>query len=332
MINLTDGRDSGPSWSLMKRAQLTDAQRVRYDQLCDMFEGELRTGTGLAGLVQRLSGEPSPLRELATLNLAKCWSEDRLAVDADWSPGEAEILGLNLQPDAHREWSEWLKQERRLRTPTGEFSSSIVGPSVVRPEDIIPVSHELVKSLSRTKMSYVFLVRNVKLNRLEVFKTVLMSGIHPALIDRLNDEATRAGKITHPGLVQVFGAGEQNGWRYLLMEYMNGGSLADRLRAGPIPWEIAVRLFATAARALEALHHKGGLAHGDIKPENLMFTRLADDDEHLKIGDFGLSSDLHRNEEGKPALPVMGTPGYIAPELLQRSAEPIVPFDARVTG
>jgi serine/threonine protein kinase len=333
MMDLTDGTSSVLSWSQRTLARLTDDERSRYEHLCDAFEAELRGGLDVVVLVEQLCGEPSPLRELATLNLAKCWSEDRVAIDPDWYPDAADLPELNLPADARHEWLDWLSNECPRIIATTDFHSNMMGIFIVPPETIIPVSHELVKAISHTKVSHVFLVRNLQLNRLEVFKTVQITGINPDLIDRLEDEATRAGKITHPGLVQVFGAGEQAGWRYLLMEYMNGGSLADRLRVGPLPWDIAVRLFATAARALEALHHKGGLAHGDIKPENLLFTRMADDDEHLKIGDFGLSSELHQNdEEGRNAMPLMGTPGYIAPELLQRSAESTVPFDARVTG
>jgi serine/threonine protein kinase len=319
------------SWSESELRRLTENDRNRYETLCEGLELRLAGGESITDLAIGIRSESSPLRELALLNLAKCWTEDHLQQIVDGSLHLQNVLpAITEFPQACREWQEWLMLEQSRRAEADEAPAA--APPQAGPRSILPASHEFVRELSHTPLSWVYLVRHREVQRLEVFKAVPMAGLHPAFLNCLENEAKRAGKIPHPGLVQIYSAGVKAGWRYLLMEYMNGGSLADRLRSGPLPWEIAIRQFAGVARALQALHEKGTIAHGDIKPANLMYTRLADDEEHLKIGDFGLSSDLRRDTDqiGVPRF-VVGTPGYVAPELLEGGSAATVPFDTRVT-
>lgn len=320
--NLPQGHPpvAADGWSRAAISELAEVDRAGYELLCDTTEARLRAGGTLAGIAEGLDAS-SPVRELVLLNLAQCWLENQPARAVAIEALLADLPELARCPEAVEELS------------------ARSGGVEVHPLELISATHQLVKELPHHGLSRVFLVRRVALNRLEFFKAVKPEAApHPLLGDRLEDEAVRATRIRHPGLVEVFDAGSRSGWRYLLMEYMNGGSLADRLRSGVLPWEIAVRQFALVARALEALHSKAGLAHGDLKPANLLYTRSADEDEQIKIGDFGLCTELHVPHEpalaadtGRPVA--FGTPGYLSPELLTHAVEGLatLPFDERVT-
>jgi hypothetical protein len=106
-------------------------------------------------------------------------------------------------------------------------------------------------------------------------------------------------------LVEVVGAGQAEGQGYVVMEYVRGGTLAERLeREGPLEARAAVELLVPVLRALELLHG-AGLVHKDVKPANV----LVGEDGHPRLGDFGLARPL----EGPVSS--AGTPGFCAPEL-----------------
>jgi len=137
----------------------------------------------------------------------------------------------------------------------------------------------------------------------------------PVLIERFVDEARIVNQIGHPNIVDIFNFGEMpDGRRYFAMEWLNGETLRERLRRGPLSLTQMARLIRSLARALEAAHDKG-VIHRDLKPENIFLADIAHEEPLVKLLDFGvakLANDgkLAHTEKGQ----ILGTPMYIAPE------------------
>jgi serine/threonine-protein kinase len=126
---------------------------------------------------------------------------------------------------------------------------------------------------------------------------------------RLRAEAQLAGLLSHPGIawIQDYHDGCQSDPPFLVMELIDGPSLADVLAAGPLDPVRAMDVVAQVAAGLQAAH-EAGVLHQDVKPANLVFDRLG----NVKITDFGIAS-----REASPAVTgavVVGTPAYLAPE------------------
>src|SRR2546421_6100010 len=96
----------------------------------------------------------------------------------------------------------------------------------------------------------------------------------------------------------------------MVMELIDGPSLAERLRTGPVPWRQAVAICAEVAAALAAVH-EAGLVHRDVKPGNVMIGTSG-----AKLVDFGISAEIGESSDPAPDGCVLGTPAYVAPERL----------------
>ena len=135
------------------------------------------------------------------------------------------------------------------------------------------------------------------------------SGANPALMDQHEAQARAIAGIDHAHIVRIFKIGKTQGYFYLAMEFLGGGSLDDRIQArGLLDEGTVLQIGSEAAEGLtELLAH--GLLHRDIKPANILFTAS----RSVKLVDFGLSA---------PALgEIWGTPNYIAPEKLAQEPE-----------
>jgi eukaryotic-like serine/threonine-protein kinase len=127
--------------------------------------------------------------------------------------------------------------------------------------------------------------------------------------DRFRREAQLAARINHEGIVRVLDFGEEMGNLYLVMEYVNGHTLAQYLRnGGPMTEEMALKVTAWLATALHAAHAQN-IVHRDIKPGNVLITK----DGWLKISDLGLAKDLGARDLTNMDT-LLGTPYYMAPE------------------
>ncbi len=134
---------------------------------------------------------------------------------------------------------------------------------------------------------------------------------------RFTREALTAAKLSgHPNIVTIFDVGEHEDRPFIVMEYLSGGTLADRARAGRVRPDEAVGWLAQAASAIDAAH-AAGVVHRDVKPANL----LLDERGHVQVGDFGIARVADETTAGMTAAgTVLGTAGYLSPE--QARGEP----------
>jgi serine/threonine protein kinase len=132
----------------------------------------------------------------------------------------------------------------------------------------------------------------------------------PDLRGRVLREARAAARLSHPHITNVYDYGEAaDGTPYVVMELVDGQSLAQRIASGPVPWRSAVRVAAQVASALAAAHAQG-LVHRDVTPANVMLSRGG-----VKVVDFGIAAAVGERDRA-----VLGTPSYLAPE--QRAGGP----------
>jgi eukaryotic-like serine/threonine-protein kinase len=125
---------------------------------------------------------------------------------------------------------------------------------------------------------------------------------------RFSREALTAASLSHPNVVTIFDVGEPDGTPFIVMEYLGGGSLADRLRDGRVPHGTAVTWLDQAAGALDAAH-AAGIVHRDVKPGNL----LLDDDGQVHVSDFGIARAAAHDPLTSTGT-ILGSSGYMAPE------------------
>ena len=143
---------------------------------------------------------------------------------------------------------------------------------------------------------------------------------NPDITQRFFDEARAANSVEHPSIIKIFDSGQtDDGLCYLAMEYLDGETLAHRIKVlGQLSVTSAIRFARQAASALSAVHQRG-LIHRDLKPENLMIVRDPESagGERIKVLDFGiarLTADLRSGDGTTETGIVMGTPMYMSPE------------------
>jgi uncharacterized RDD family membrane protein YckC len=128
-------------------------------------------------------------------------------------------------------------------------------------------------------------------------------------LERFRQEGRLAAALYHPRCVYVFDAGAVDGVPYISMELMPGGTLADRIKLGPLPVATAVDYVIDMLDGLEAAH-AAGIIHRDIKPSNVFL----DEDGRARIGDFGISKSLESTAALTATGGFLGTPQYASPE------------------
>ncbi len=174
--------------------------------------------------------------------------------------------------------------------------------------------YEILSELGRGAMGVVFRAMDPVIGRTVAVKTIRLSeegtGLtRPELLTRFQTEARAAGLLTHPNIVVVYDAGEENGLYFITMELVEGKSLQALLDGGhafPVPR--VIRIFEQTCSALQ-FAHEHNIVHRDIKPANLMLTA----DDTVKVTDFGTAKILQFGTMQQTAH-VMGTPSYMSPE------------------
>jgi serine/threonine-protein kinase len=160
-------------------------------------------------------------------------------------------------------------------------------------------------------MGVVYRARDRELDRIVAIKTIdgrCASGASGAVAARLQQEATAAARLSHPGIVTIHDVGVAGGVPYIVMEYVRGRTLSALVARGPLPPAQAVLIGVQVCRALQYAHGEG-VVHRDIKSSNIM----VDDAWRVKLTDFGVARVVGRDGDSM----IVGTPAYIAPEHVQ---------------
>lgn len=171
-------------------------------------------------------------------------------------------------------------------------------------------NYELREELGRGGMGVVFRAIQAVAGR-EVAVKVLLGGVAGEALHggRFTAEVSALAQLRHPNIVTVYEVGEVNGSAFFSMEYAPNGTLAARLKSGPLPLTEVAELVGKLAEATEAAHQLGVL-HRDIKPGNVLIAA----DGEPKLSDFGLAKWFHRDEALTASGAAMGTPAYMPPE------------------
>jgi serine/threonine-protein kinase len=173
--------------------------------------------------------------------------------------------------------------------------------------------YELLEVIGRGGMATVYKARQPDGDCVAV---KVLSAIYiedPSLSKRFQREIKVVMSLDHPNIVPVLDYGEEDGLPYLVMPYLEGGSLSDRLQKGRLTADEGSRVVSQLASALQ-LAHENGIVHRDVKPANI----LLDNEGNALLADFGLAH-IHDASISLTGSALLGTPAYIAPEQAQGS-------------
>src|SRR5262252_6803605 len=173
--------------------------------------------------------------------------------------------------------------------------------------------YEVHKLIGSGGMGEVHQARDLRLARNVAIKVLpyFLTNDHDRL-RRFEQEARAAAALNHPNILAVYQMGLYEGAPYLVSELLEGSTLRELMKQGPLPPRNAIEYGVQIVRGLAAAHSKG-ITHRDLKPENLFATK----DRHVKILDFGLAKLTHTSRPDHPGTEagmVMGTVGYMSPE------------------
>src|SRR3974390_2607546 len=176
--------------------------------------------------------------------------------------------------------------------------------------------YEILSSIGAGGMGEVYKARDTRLDRTVAIK-VLPEHIasREDLRARFEREARAIASLNHPNICSLFDIGPG----YMVMELIDGETLAARIEKGPLPLDQALKIAAQLADALDRAH-RAGVTHRDVKPQNIMLTR-----DGIKVLDFGLAKSGSKPSPTAETLTkalttegaLMGTPQYMAPELFE---------------
>jgi WD40 repeat protein/serine/threonine protein kinase len=178
--------------------------------------------------------------------------------------------------------------------------------------------YQIKSELGRGGMASVYYGYDPRFKRDVAIKVLPREFLHdPMFQARFQREAETIAALEHPAIVPVYDFGEEDGQPYLVMRYMPGGSLADRLKGGPLPLEDAARVIERLASALDEAH-AGGIIHRDLKPGNILFDQRNDP----FLSDFGIVKlSEQASESDLTGGGVVGTPAYMSPEQARAELE-----------
>jgi serine/threonine protein kinase len=193
--------------------------------------------------------------------------------------------------------------------------------------------YELLKEIARGGMGVVYRARQISLNRIVALKMILAGHLASQEdVKRFRAEAEAAANLDHPGIVPIYEVGEHNGQHYFSMGYVDGHSLAARLREGPLPSRAAATLLKEVCDAVQYAHEHD-VIHRDLKPANILLKHSRESrvdsreqertrsGSHLStlisqpvITDFGLAKRLKSDSDLTGTGQILGTPSYMSPE------------------
>ncbi len=199
--------------------------------------------------------------------------------------------------------------------------------------------YDLLSRLGAGGTAVVYKARDRRLGRIVAVKLIQpQANARPEIRTRFRREATAVARLQHPELVHVFEIGEHEGQLFLVMEYVDSGTLADYLHGIPQPPRETAAFVERIARAV-AYAHEQGIVHRDLKPANILLAsqpqsstaserqqqslagrRLPLEAFQPKVADFGLAKTLDEDVDLTRSNAVLGTPTYLAPEQIRESS------------
>jgi hypothetical protein len=170
--------------------------------------------------------------------------------------------------------------------------------------------YEVLGELGRGGMGVVYRARHLKLKH-EVALKMILAGGHAGEheLARFQLEAAAVARLRHPAIVHIHEFGDHDGKPFFSLEFVEGGSLAGKLKEGPLAPREAAALAEKLGRAMQHAHEQG-IVHRDLKPANVLLTASGEP----KIADFGLAKQMDADDGLSKTGSVMGTPSYMAPE------------------
>ena len=173
--------------------------------------------------------------------------------------------------------------------------------------------YRVVEKLGEGGMAVVYRAFQESLGRYAAIK-MLRSELarDEEFVNRFRREALAAANMDHPNILHVYDAGAAHGMYYIVMGFVDGGSLKDLIAQGPLDPEYAVAITIQLAEALDYAH-RHGVIHRDVKPSNVLMTR----DGRPMLTDFGIAKALYETEALTRTGATIGTPEYMAPEQIQ---------------
>ncbi len=178
---------------------------------------------------------------------------------------------------------------------------------------------QIVRELARGGMATIYLANQASVGRTVAVKVMSAHLLgDPTFMERFTREVSTTARLQHPHIVPIFDYGQEGNLPYIVMAYVPGGSLGDRLAGGPLPLDAAARLVGQMAQALDYAHARG-IIHRDIKPANV----LLDAQQNAVLADFGIARVLAASEPLTRDV-LVGTPSYLAPELVTQD-QPATP-------
>jgi serine/threonine protein kinase len=175
---------------------------------------------------------------------------------------------------------------------------------------IEPRGFEILEELGRGGMGVVYKAWQHRLSRLVALKVLRGGSLADAMErERFRTEAEAAARLQHSNIIQIYEVGECAGQPYVALEFVDGGSLAQKFAGAPLPPQHAATLLETLARAMHYAHQRG-VVHRDLTPSNVLMTA----DGQPKIVDFGLAKLVVGGACQTQSGAILGTPSYMAPE------------------
>jgi tetratricopeptide (TPR) repeat protein/tRNA A-37 threonylcarbamoyl transferase component Bud32 len=233
-----------------------------------------------------------------------------------------EELGEAPSPDCYLarfpQCADGLRRQKSFRAAVAETGSTVIergrDTGTAGPAEEVPLGtwehYELLEEIGRGGMGVVYKARDRKLNRLVALKMIRAGSQADAeQVMRFLTEAEAVAQLQHANIVPIFEVGRCNGLPYFTLELIGGGSLAHKLRGGPLSAATAARLLEQLAQGIHAAHQRG-IVHRDLKPDNVLLA----EDGTPKITDFGLAKRVEVGDGLTVTGAIMGTPSYMAPE------------------
>lgn len=213
----------------------------------------------------------------------------------------------------------WYFEQITERLQPKETPQTVAPPDLASPlpsEEVAPVEsvigrYQIHQQIGRGAMGVVYLGHDPQTNRQVAIKVLpRVFSFAPELRHNFHREAELVAQLNHEAIVSIYDLGEHDYQPYIVMPYLPGGTLADRLAEGPLPLRQTIKVMKRVAAALDEAHQHQ-IIHRDVKPANIMFNTA---DEAL-LSDFGIATLMEQagsNSDGDTQIG--GTPMYMSPE------------------